>query len=166
MWSGLYPADAQTRAKIDQYLHWHHANTRTATLGLFRYAMIAQMKGEEQSTKHQAKVCLGLTGRSVSAHIHRSERVQATKQVTKWMKIMERWLTEQRYIATDQEPSLADIAAFCEIDQLVSLKLFDFSPFPKVQAWIDRMASLEDHGVRRSLNKFAVKVFKLPQPKF
>ena len=32
-WEDLYPGDAATRARVDQYLHFHHSTTRLATRG-------------------------------------------------------------------------------------------------------------------------------------
>lgn len=31
----LYPTDLEARAKVDQYLHWHHQNTREFAVRLF-----------------------------------------------------------------------------------------------------------------------------------
>ncbi|CAI5715612.1 unnamed protein product [Hyaloperonospora brassicae] len=40
-WTGpkdLYPKDIKVRARINEFLHWHHTNTRLFTLNIFRPA--------------------------------------------------------------------------------------------------------------------------------
>jgi len=47
-------------------------------------------------------------------------------------------LKERKYIADDNELSIADLVACSELMQLILLD-FDFSPFPKVNDWIQRV---------------------------
>jgi glutathione S-transferase len=35
-WTDMYPKELPKRALVDQYLHWHHSNTRKITVVFFR----------------------------------------------------------------------------------------------------------------------------------
>jgi len=59
-------------------------------------------------------------------------------------------------------PTLADINAYCEFDQLEAFGILDdagVTGFPEIIAWMDRMKQLPHHDeVRKSLQKLAVLV--------
>ena len=50
-WTDLYPTDLQTRSRIDQYLAWHHSNTRKITTDLFRPLLLESVFGKAQPEK-------------------------------------------------------------------------------------------------------------------
>jgi glutathione S-transferase len=119
-WNGpkdLYPTDLQTRAKINEFLHWHHTNTRLFTLNIVR---------PEISKKLNAA-----TPKDLAA--------LATKDalVEKEFSLLEAFLVND-FIAHTDFPTIADYTAYCEIDQL-ELMGYDFAKYPKVSAWIARM---------------------------
>jgi len=46
---------------------------------------------------------------------------------------------DKSFIATKEHPSVADIACYCELDQIDSMGIIDFSQFPTIHAWMNRM---------------------------
>lgn len=70
-------------------------------------------------------------------------------------------LCETGYVAGTPGPSIADISAYCEIDQLVICGLHDMQQYKRLSAWIKAMQALPEHDeVRRSLFKFGDMVQK------
>jgi glutathione S-transferase len=53
------------------------------------------------------------------------------------------WLKESLFIGGMTLPSIADLSAFCEIIQLQIIQ-YDFSPYPKISAWIQKMISIPE----------------------
>merc|ERR1712137_50846 len=135
-WKSLYPESPTTRAKIQQYLHWHHLNTRFFTIRLFRPVFLACIK------KGDIKTAL--------------EKGQ--KGISKPMAILEHWLSNDEFLCGTKSPSIADIACYCEIDQLSILGLFDFGPYPHVSAWMKKIEALphynESHQALQQLSGF------------
>ncbi|KAK1948443.1 Glutathione S-transferase T1 [Phytophthora citrophthora] len=123
-WNGdkdLYPKDVKVRAKINEFLHWHHTNTRLFTLNIFRPEI--------------AKKLNKATPKDLAA----LEEKDAL--IAKEFAFLETFLVND-YIAHTDFPTIADFAVYCEIDQL-ELMGFEFSKYPKVSAWINRMKAIE-----------------------
>ena len=122
-WTDLYPEDEHQRAKIDQYLHYHHRNVRDASPGLIA-----------------PKVRKDL-------NIPESFQQSARATLTSALKTLEAsYLDDNDYLMGDSV-TLADIAAYVEIGQLKPefTNVYDFSDFPKIQAWLDRMSKVDGH---------------------
>lgn len=111
--SKWYPDDAQSRARTNAWLHWHHQNTRQSTKGLLTAALFPQFPDRE-------------------AHIARG-----TKAYTVALKHMEVHLAGRKFLTGDT-PTLADLLLICEVDQLMpeAFNLFDYKPFPHVMRWL------------------------------
>ncbi|OWY91873.1 Autophagy-related protein [Phytophthora megakarya] len=132
-WTDLYPTDMQTRAKVDEFLHWHHTNTRLFTLQILRPA----------ATK--------ANGKATPTDLAFLE--QADALIEKEMTLLETFL-DNDYIAHTDAPTVADYAAYCEIDQLEMMG-YDFTKYSKVSAWIARMKQIPFHDeVREELDNF------------
>jgi len=116
--ASLYPVDAKLRAKVDQYLHWHHATTRKFSWLVFG-ALLAPLFNmtlpDSFIPEHRGHVTKALTG-------------------------LERWLTVHPYLAGD-ELTLADVAAFTEVDQGRAVDV-DLAAYPHVQAWVARLKEI------------------------
>jgi glutathione S-transferase len=122
-WTDLYPEDEHQRAKIDQYLHYHHRNVRDASPGLIA-----------------PKVRKDL-------NIPESFQQSARATLTSALKTLEAsYLDDNDYLMGDSV-TLADIAAYVEIGQLKPefTNVYDFSDSPKIQAWLDRMSKVDGH---------------------
>eukprot|EP01088_Endostelium_zonatum_P005286 TRINITY_DN1683_c0_g1_i1.p1 TRINITY_DN1683_c0_g1~~TRINITY_DN1683_c0_g1_i1.p1 ORF type:complete len:225 (+),score=42.78 TRINITY_DN1683_c0_g1_i1:91-765(+) len=118
-----YPTDLKQRAKVDEYLNFHHNYTRYATADIFRPTLMALlMKGKTDFTPKK------------------SERFEDA------LKVLEHNLSQGHKFIVGDEPTIADLAAYCEFDQLEYLKLVDAKSFPPhVQQWINNMKSLPKH---------------------
>ncbi|TDH74179.1 hypothetical protein CCR75_006230 [Bremia lactucae] len=119
-WTGpkdLYPKELKVRAKINEFLHWHHTNTRLFTLNILRPEIAKKSKTDTPKDREfiAAKDAL----------------------IEKEFSMLELFLTND-FIANTDYPTIADYAAYCEIDQL-ELMGYDFSKYSKVSAWISRM---------------------------
>ncbi|OWZ19285.1 Glutathione transferase, theta class [Phytophthora megakarya] len=142
-WSGpedLYPEDAKVRAKINEFLHWHHTNTRLFTLNIFRPEL--------------AKSSDNATPKDLAA----LEEKDAL--IAKEFNLLETFLANNDFIAHTNFPTIADFAAYCEIDQL-ELMGFEFSKYRKASAWIVRMKAMTyNDEVHQQLEEY-VKKFNL-----
>jgi len=111
-----YPNDPKKASIIDAYLDWHHTNTRRAAF--FFRAMSEKLFG-------------GL--------VLKTSAEAEKKIMMKALEMLENvWLKERKFIADDNELSIADLVACSELMHLILLD-FDFSPFPKVNEWMQRV---------------------------
>lgn len=116
-----YPKDLRERAKVDEYLSWHHNNTRAGCAGYFltKYLQPAitwkkPSEGRIKFTKAYMETTLDLF-----------ENI---------------WLKDQSkpFLATDKL-SFADLMAACELEQP---KIADYDPFagrPNLKKWHERV---------------------------
>ncbi|GMF15795.1 unnamed protein product [Phytophthora lilii] len=107
-------------ANVDEFLHWHHTNTRLFTLQILRPA---------------ASKAAGKATPSDLAFLENADAL-----IEKEMTLLETFL-DKDYVAHTDAPTVADYAAYCEIDQLEMMG-YEFSKYPKVTAWIERMKVL------------------------
>lgn len=112
-----YPKDIVTRAKVDQYLDWHHTFLRQG-VGMQIYKklfspMIYGTKPNEEELKFYA------------IYMNRS------------FDIMERWLSENTYLCSN-EITIADLSAACELIQGKFIEI-DLKKWPLVSAWLEKV---------------------------
>jgi len=124
-WDDVYPTDPRQRARIDWYLHYHHRNLREASVGL--------------------------VAPNVRKDLSIPDGVQqgALRNLTRALEALDSgWLDRSRFLAGD-EVTLADFAAYAELGQLQPqyTNLFDFSPFPNIQRWLEDMQLVDGHDV-------------------
>lgn len=128
-WHDVYPHDLGQRALVDQYLHWHHGNTRFITKTYFRPMLFGVFgKNELPRPFKDAEV----------AHINGA------------LDILNTWLTQNAFIAGSKF-SLADISAYCEFDQIIALQAklpdvqcINFSRYPAIANWIKEMQARKE----------------------
>ena len=146
-WDDLYPTtatDAKKRAQVNQWLHWHHGNTRLATEHFFRPVLRTTLGKLDKS--------------SIPSRFGKGKpEFETVCRVMKYGC----FANAQPFMCGDA-PTLADINAYCEFDQLEAFGILDdagVTGFPEVIAWMDRMKQLPHHDeVRKSLQKLAVLV--------
>lgn len=109
---------------MDQYLHWHHNNSRLSTLRIFRPLM-----------NHTA---------GVATPQEEQWLAQKDESISRYVAIVEAYLVND-FIAQTDAPTIADFACYCEFDQLEMADQFDFTKYPKVNAWMGRMKKLPFH---------------------
>lgn len=141
----MYPKDAQARAKIDQYLNWHHTNARHSTTRILRPYIMRHL------------------GKATPEQLEDVKNTDAI--ISRYMKVLEQ-LFVAPYVAESKSPTVADYALYCELDQLEYMELFDFSAFPKTAAWMERMKEIPLHDeVRVPMNDFLASVNLKPAAK-
>jgi len=116
-----YPEDAKEAAIVDAYLDWHHTNTRRAA----RFFLATNMKLFPQ----------------MPFNFNLEEETKATMYALKMIETV--WLKDRKYIASNENITIADLSACCELMQL-ELIGFDFTPFPKVKDWMARLMSKKE----------------------
>ncbi|MBT4162061.1 MAG: glutathione S-transferase family protein, partial [Gammaproteobacteria bacterium] len=122
-WTDVYPEDEQERAKVDWYLHFHHRNIRDASLGLVAPKIRKDLDIPELIQEN------------------------ARRTLTSGLSALESgWLSDNKFLVGDSV-TLADLAAYAEIGQLQPqfTNVYDLSPFPKVQRWLNDMMQVEHH---------------------
>ena len=131
--SSLYPSDPISAAKIDEYLDWHHGNTRKTAFYILKINVpdFDLHKGYTQ------------------------EKLNSDFKDALWT--MENYfLLGDQYIGGMKEMSLADISAFFELLQLVMID-FDFSGYPRLSKWMRKM---NDDKIITESNKEFMDVLK------
>ncbi|KAG3115337.1 hypothetical protein PI124_g1299 [Phytophthora idaei] len=123
-WTDLYPADAQAHAKVNQYLHWHHTNARLITPKV----LVPLMHTKQNAATPDEAILIKET----------------PALLAKLSDLMEKFLVKDFVAETDQ-PTIADIAAYCEFVQVEFMGIYDFSKHPKLAAWLKRMKSVPHH---------------------
>ena len=122
-WNDVYPDDERQRAKIDAYLHFHHRNVREASVGL--------------------------VAPSIRKDLDIPEVIQtgARRNLTGALNMLEAGYLASHAFLMGDSLTVADLAAYVEIGQLQPrfTNTFDFSEFPLVQAWLERMQGIDGH---------------------
>jgi len=128
-----YPADPKKVALIDAYLDWHHTGIRKATQFFFVKAKI-EIPGLSYKSFNEEEV---------------------TKQFQLACDAMEKiWLKDEKFIGGASDISIADLSAFCELKQLLTID-YDFSAYPKIDAWMKKIWEIEEvKKVHETLIKF------------
>ena len=149
-WEDMYPSkDLKRRALIDQYLHWHHENTRKVTMGYLAVLLRADMDLNS---------------------FNPSSLITTRKLANYSLKIIENvWLSKHDYIVDDRV-SLADILCY---EEVVQLKQWDIikdadKKYPNIFKWIARMEKLNGHDkvhrILTKMNGYITKRIKECQP--
>lgn len=110
-----YPKDLVKRAFVDRYLHWHHSNLRRGFLIVL-------------ATFPRAKVS--------DATLN-----EATTVFNKSLKVLEVLLSRTSYLA-GSEVTIADVVAFCELDQHFTMRGLELHAYPKTQEWAAKVGEL------------------------
>ncbi|GAB9463262.1 hypothetical protein Gpo141_00000728 [Globisporangium polare] len=136
-WTDVYPTDLQARAKVNQYLHWHHTNARLSTIQVLRPYVMRER------------------GVSTPASLELIENKDAT--ISKFMTTLEKFFVAP-YVAESSQVTIADYACYCELDQLEAMDIFDFSKYPKTSEWMARMKEIPYHDeIRVPMHEFLAK---------
>jgi glutathione S-transferase len=134
-----YPnKDPFRRALIDQWMDWHHSNSRFA-LSNFVFSKVFKPKLEEKGIKR--------------------ETFNTDQMVGKVLGFLNKILSTRHYIA-DDEISIADLIIVCEINQLFLVK-YDFSPYKNVENYLDRINSIQEVRIVNNIFADVAKKIKL-----
>jgi glutathione S-transferase len=117
-----YPnKDPFRRALIDQWLDWHHSNSRFA-FSNFVFSKVFKPKLEEKGIKR--------------------ETYNTEQMIGKVLGFLDKILSKRNYVA-DDEISIADLVLVCEINQLYLLN-YDFSQYKNVESYLKKINSLKE----------------------
>ena len=122
-WFDFYPEEIEKRAKVDDFLHYHHRKVKEASLAYFAPKVRTDLNLPEN--------LIELSRKSFNDSLNALES---------------NWLEKNKFIIGD-EVTLADLAAYVEIGQLRNCftNLYDFKDHPNIQRWIQDMTKVEGH---------------------
>jgi glutathione S-transferase len=148
-WHDLYPSEPDARALVDQYLHFHHSTTRLATLKLMAPHVTIAFGGIPATTKDVIlRETTGLAMAADDVYEHGRAVVEMVAELVEASFFRE----DRDHLCSHEAATLADIACYEELAQLRWAELFDFEAFPKLRAWLDRMAELPFHDAVHRYN--------------
>ena len=132
-WTDLWPSDLARRAQVNQYLHFHHRNTRELVVQWSRAIWPALFGVADPDEKwFERNTFPGLR--------NNAETVQNT------LRIIDGMLGSTPFIA-GATATLADISAYEELGQNQAryANCTDFGPYPNIRRWFLDMARLPYH---------------------
>jgi glutathione S-transferase len=143
-WDDLYPSDLQQRARVNQWLHWHHENLRPATDYMFRPLLRVEMgAAHRMGALDPAELPVLLNkGRSILHDSMLALRFGAFNR-------------SGGPFFLGAAPSIADILAYSEIDQLYAGAVWSAKEagFDDAERWVEAMRTLPEHdAVRDEMN--------------
>jgi glutathione S-transferase len=123
------------KAKIGEYLSNQHHSTRSITLKVVR-PHIQDVFSQQIPTNEERE----------------QRRLSAAAYVNSFQDV---FLREDGFVNGMDEPTIADLLAYCEVGQLTMLKILpDFENTPRVKLWASRMRQLAHHDdVHRTVLK-------------
>jgi len=143
-WEDLLPKELRTRARVHQYLHFHHNWTRRVTMELMAPHVTIAFREFMESRGYSELV----------ARLDDPNKLEAGRATaTRVADLIERgyFPGEEAYLCADHA-TIADIACYEELAQLRWASLFDFEGFPKIQRWLDEMEALPFHEAAHRYN--------------
>lgn len=139
-WHDLWPADLLHRARVNQYLHFHHRNTRELVVGWSR-ALWPAVFGKANPDEAWLR-------RNTFPGLQNNAQVAAQA-----LRIVDGMLHNNRFLAGDDGPTLADICAYEELgqNQPKYANCTDYSDCPNIRRWFVDMAALPAHDVAHAV---------------
>ncbi len=124
-WYDFYPKEIEARAKVDDFLHYHHRKVKEASLAYFAPKVRTDLNLPEN--------LIEISRKSFNDSLNALET---------------NWLNKNKFITGDTV-TLADLAAYVEIGQLRDCytNLYDFKELPNIQRWIEDMTNVDGHDV-------------------
>lgn len=133
--SPYYPKNIWQRYEVNRYLDYHHIGTRGG-VGQLIYNVVVKPSAGRAPMPSKEEISRYVQGAKVSID-----------------NIAHMWLRDKPFICGDA-PTVADLAAYAEIIQLVLLPDFVIGN-ERVKAWMKRMEALPHYeSIHRSLFKF------------
>ncbi len=139
-WHDYWPQDLAARARVNQYLHFHHRNTRELVIN-WSQTLWPSVFGIENPGADWLKRNT-FPGMQNNAEICRNT-----------LRIIDGWLAAGNWIAHTQSPSIADICAYEELgqNQAKYANCTDYEPYPNIERWLERMGGLAEHDVAHDI---------------
>jgi glutathione S-transferase/autophagy-related protein 2 len=143
-WENLYPKDLETRALVNQYLHFHHTSTRLATMKLMAphvtvaFRELLEGRGEPNDV---------MQSDALAAAIREPAMLDAGRKIVAKVAgmIESGYLRHSSPFLCGMSATIADIACYEELAQLRWANLFDFDGFARIERWFEAMTLLPFH---------------------
>jgi glutathione S-transferase len=149
-WLDVYPEDLRLRARISQYLHAHHSLTRLATMKLMAPHVLVAFGGIPTSNPLSY-----INDTCIEASMSNPNGLETGQtligQIIDFLEAS--YLHGQDFVAGTPEASIADLACYEEIGQLVEANLFDMQGRGTISAWLRRMRQLPHHDALHRYNQ-------------
>jgi glutathione S-transferase len=117
-----YPNDNKKKALVNNYLHWHHMNIRFGC-GIYLF------------NKTIGPKLFGIVMKDIE-NLSNEKREEA-------FQILEIILERHQFVAGTDEVSIADIVCYCEVVQMMLVKV-DLKKYPKLENWLDRIGRIPE----------------------
>jgi len=139
-WSGLWPDDLVSRAKINQYLHFHHRNTRELVIPWSQRLWPSVFKVANPSA--------GWLARNTFPGMQNNADVCAQT-----LGVLETMLESGQWLAGTDQASLADVSAYEEVGQNQPdyANCMDYSAYPNIRRWLRQMHALPAHDIAHDI---------------
>jgi len=133
-WNDLWPADLVARAKVNQYLHFHHRNTREVVIQWSRtlWPAVFEVENPDESWLR----------RNTFAGLQNNSQV-----VNDALDIIDHMLSDSTFIA-GPTVTLADVSAYEELGQNQEkyANCTDYTKYPNITRWFIEMEKLPFHS--------------------
>ncbi|EDV23103.1 expressed hypothetical protein [Trichoplax adhaerens] len=116
-----YPKDAAAKARVNEYLNWHHSNTRGGATGVFFNAVILHQIRKQPRNEAAIK--------------------EAKGKLTVALDLFENYFVKDRLFIGGSEICIADLFAVCEFTQLDQIGIDVGKNRANVKAWKDRVSA-------------------------
>ena len=132
-WRDLWPDDLEARARVNQYLHFHHRNTRELVV-VWSRALWPSLFGVENPDE-------GWFRRNTFPGMQNNAEI-----VGNTLAILDGMLARSPYLA-GETVTIADLAAYEEVGQNQAryANCLDYEPHKHIRRWLEQMASLPLH---------------------
>lgn len=144
-WTDLHPEDLQTRALVEQYLHFHHNRTRNLMSELMApHVIVAFIDLIDDRNVAKAEL--------IKRALHPDKLTRGQDAARQIFQLIEKCFFRGTHFLCTQNPTIADIACYQEVSQLYFAKLFNFNEFPRLKAWLGEMSNLPHHDTAHRYN--------------
>lgn len=148
-WADLCPTDLETRARINQYLHFHHSTTRLATFKLMAPHVTIAFGGPGT---HGLDIILRESIRTTMDGPDPLGEGRKTLELVAGLIEKGYFPNGSTYVCGTDGPSIADLACYEELAQLTWANLFEFSTYPKITRWLEAMRAVPAHDAVHHYN--------------
>lgn len=133
-WSDFWPDDPAHRARVNQYLHFHHRNTReqVARWSQTLWPTVFGVKNPSKEWLHK-NTFTGLT-----------DSAEVAEQA---LRIVDGMLARTGFLAAGSRPTIADLVAYEELgqNQAKYANCTDYGAYPRIRTWFTEMEHLPHH---------------------
>ena len=141
-WQDRLPRDLRLRARVHQYLHFHHDFTRRATIELMAPHVVVAFPER-------------VAGTPLAALAADPDKLAKGRRVVDHLcGLIERGFlgADSPYLCGAPQATIADIACYEELAQLRWANLHDFERFPRIVEWLAEMEKLPHHAAAHHYN--------------